>query len=141
MTLVVMLLVIMVFTIGFYLARMKKFEAHRWVQTSAATLNMIFVLWMMILPFRDFILKDTGGPRPAYFYLVTTMHAIFGSLALLFGLFVVLRGNNLAPRPLRFSNYKLFMRVAYGLYLFATIAGVVVYLTWFVIVPNPPLFE
>lgn len=111
------------------------------MQTSAATLNTIFVLWMMILPFRDFILKDTGGPRPAYFYLITIIHAISGALAIPFGLFVVMRGNNLVPSPLRFRNYRLFMRVAYGLYILATLAGVVVYITWFIIISNPPVFE
>jgi hypothetical protein len=54
-------------------------------------------------------------------------------------LFVVL-ANGLMPKPLRFRNYKPFMRVSYALYLAATLLGIGVYLTWFVWNPNPPTF-
>jgi uncharacterized membrane protein YozB (DUF420 family) len=126
--------------VGFILARRRKFEAHRWVQTTGATLNAILVLWMMILPFRDFVIRDNGGPRPNIFYTITSLHAAIGAIALIFGVFVTLRGNQLVPKSLRFNNYKLFMRTAYGLYIFATFLGVLVYIVWFVIVPNPPLY-
>jgi uncharacterized membrane protein YozB (DUF420 family) len=140
MTLVLMLLVAALFTIGFMLARQRKYEAHRWVQTSAASLNAILVLWLMILPFRDFVLRDQGGPRLPIFYTTTVIHALIGAVAFPFGMFVMLRGNNLVPKALRFSNYKLFMRTAYALYLLATLAGVLVYIVWFVIIPNPPQY-
>jgi uncharacterized membrane protein YozB (DUF420 family) len=110
------------------------------VQTGGATLNLALVLWMMALPFRDFVLRDQGGPRPLGFYALTAVHAVAGGAALLFGLFVVLRGHNLVPRRLRFERYLPFMRTAFGLYLAATILGVLVYLTWFVWIPNPPQF-
>jgi uncharacterized membrane protein YozB (DUF420 family) len=139
-TLVIMLLAATLFTIGFILARKKKFKAHRWVQTGAATLNAIMVLWMMILPFRDFVLRDRGGPRPAVFYIIASIHGLVGLVGVIFGLFVTLRGNGLVPKPLRFNNYKLFMRTAYGLYMLATLLGIGVYLTWFAYVPNPPVF-
>lgn len=140
MTLILMLVVAALFSVGYLLARRRKFEAHRWVQTSAASLNAILVLWLMILPFRDFVLRDQGGPRPSIFYTVTIIHALIGAVAFPFGMFVMLRGNNLVPGALRFSNYKLFMRTAYALYMLATFAGVLVYLVWFVVIPNPPLY-
>jgi uncharacterized membrane protein YozB (DUF420 family) len=140
MTLVLMLVIAALFTFGFYLARRRKYEAHRWVQTTAVLLNAILVLWMMILPFRDFVLRDQGGPRLPIFYAITVIHALIGAVAFPLGLFVMLRGNNLVPRALRFRNYKLYMRTAYALYMFATLAGVLVYLVWFVWIPNPPLF-
>jgi uncharacterized membrane protein YozB (DUF420 family) len=136
-TLLAMILIAGLFTIGFYLARKRKYEAHRWVQTTAAILNVLLVLWMMILPFRDFILLDKGGPREQYFYWITTAHALTGMLAVIFGLFVVLRGNKLVPKFLRFRNYKPYMRTAYGLYMAATLLGVLVYLVWFVWTATP----
>ncbi len=139
-TLLLMVMIGIIFTIGFVLARKKKFEAHRWVQTAAASLNAILVLWLMILPFRDFVIRDTGGPRAGLFYAITILHAILGAVALPFGLFVVLRGNRLVPRALRFNNYKLFMRTAYGLYILTILVGIIVYYTWFVIIPNPPVY-
>jgi uncharacterized membrane protein YozB (DUF420 family) len=140
MTLVLMLVIAGLFTFGFYLARRRKFEAHRWVQTSAVLLNAILVLWLMILPFRDFVIRDQGGPRSPVFYIVTVIHALIGAVAFPFGFFVMLRGNNLVPRAWRFRNYKLFMRTAYALYMAAILAGVLVYYVWFVLIPNPPLF-
>lgn len=140
MTLVIMLIVAALFTTGVVLARMGKYQAHRWVQTSAAAMNLIMVLWLMVLPFRDFVGRDAGGPRPNYFYSITTLHATIGTIALLFGVFVALRGNKLMPKPLAFNNYKGFMRVSYFLYMLATAIGVWVYFTWFTRIPNPPVY-
>jgi uncharacterized membrane protein YozB (DUF420 family) len=55
-----------------------------------------------------------------------------GLLGMLLGIFVVLRGNNLMIKGLRFKNYKLFMRFAYMIYLLATVLGVIVYLKTYV---------
>ena len=139
-TLVVMLLAAGLFSLGVVMALRKRYQVHRWIQTSAASLNALIVLWMMILPFRDFVLRDVGGPRPGAFYAVTTVHALVGLIGLVFGLFVVLRGNELVPKALKFNDYKRFMRTSYGLYMLATLLGVLVYLTWFVFIPNPPRF-
>jgi uncharacterized membrane protein YozB (DUF420 family) len=140
-TLVAMIAIALLFTLGFYLARRHRYDAHRWVQTSAVTLNAILVLWMMILPFRDFVMRDQGGPRPSYFYFMTIAHAAVGVAAMLLGIFVALRGNKLVPKALRFKNYKPWMRMSYTLYILATLLGVMVYLVWFVVTPNPPLFK
>jgi uncharacterized membrane protein YozB (DUF420 family) len=135
-TLVIMIIGAVLFTTGFILARRRKYDAHKWVQTSAAILYLIMILWMMILPFRDFIVRGKGGPFPTIFYVVTGVHALTGTIAALFGLFVVLRGHKLVPKKLRFRNYKRYMRTAYGLYMAAFVLGVLVYITWFVILPG-----
>ena len=139
-TLVLMVAVAIVFSIGFALARMGKYEAHRWVQTSAAVLSSGLVLWLMILPYRDFIVPGLPGRLGEPFYAVTTLHAVVGAVAFAFGIFVVLRGHGLVPARLRFTNYKRFMRTAYGLYLAAIALGIVVYVVWFVTNPDPPKF-
>jgi hypothetical protein len=141
MTLVLGLVVAILFTIGYGLARMKRYTAHRWVQTIAASINLVLVLWLMVLPFRDFVLRGAAEPQPPIFYVIPSIHATIGTVALIFGVFVVLRGNELMIKPLKFNNYKVFMRIAYGLYMAATLAGCAVYYTWFVTVPNPPLFQ
>ena len=140
-TLTVMLLVGLLFTIGAGLAHLHRYAAHRWVQTSAATLNAILVFWMMILPFRDFVLPGIPDQAGERFYAVTILHAVVGAVALPFGLFVVLRGNELVPKRLKFSNYKPFMRAAYTLYILTILLGVWVYFAWFVNNPNPPVYE
>jgi uncharacterized membrane protein YozB (DUF420 family) len=140
-TLLVMIFVAALFSLGFYLARRQHFRAHRWVQTSAATLNLIMVLWLMILPFRDFVLRGGAGPQSSIFYTATELHALVGLFGVGFGGFVVLRANGLMPSALRFRNYKPFMRTAYTLYMAATLLGIFVYLTWFVFIPNAPVYK
>jgi hypothetical protein len=138
-TLLVGLIVAALFTFGFYLARQGKYEAHRWVQTTAVVLNLILVFWLMVLPFRDFVAApDNPAALPAIALAITKIHGLVGSTGLIFGTFVALRGNNLMIKPLRFNNYKLFMRIAYGLYMTATLIGIFVYITWFVTNPGEP---
>lgn len=141
MTLVISLVVAGLFTVGFTLARAGRYGWHRWVQTSAVALNALMVGWMMILPFRDFIVPGLPSRLGERFYAFTTIHALVGASALVFGVFVALRGNGLVPKALQFSDYKRFMRVSYALYMLATLLGVLVYLTWFVGNPNPPVYQ
>ncbi len=140
MTLLLSMLVALLFSVGFFLARKGMYDTHKWVQTSGAILNIVLVLWLMILPYRDFIVRDTGGPRESIFYSVTMLHAIIGFFAFVFGNFVVLRGHKLVPLKLRFENYVPYMRAAYALYLTTTFLGIWVYWTWFVTTAKPPIF-
>jgi hypothetical protein len=117
------------------------FDRHRLVQTSGGVLTTVLVLWMMILPYRDFIAPGIPARLGQGFYLITTLHALVGLFAFVVGNFVVLRGNKLVPTALRFSNYKPWMRAAYGLYLATIVLGIAVYLAWFVFNPNPPVYR
>ncbi|MDJ0752482.1 MAG: hypothetical protein QNJ45_03115 [Ardenticatenaceae bacterium] len=143
MTLLLSIVVAITFSVGFWAARQHKYTLHGWIQTAGALLNIILVLWMMVLPFRDFVVQDISPPRPRpdIFYYVTIAHATIGFIALVFGNFVVLRGHNLMIPQLKFNNYKPYMRWAYGLYMAATALGILVYIIWFVVIPNPPLFK
>lgn len=140
MTLLLSVLVAVILTIGAMMAVWGRYGIHRGLQTIGVTLNAVLVLWMMVLPFRDFIAPGIPGQLNETFYFVTTLHATFGFLALVFGVFVALRGNGLMIRPLRFNNYKLVMRISYTLYMVATFLGIWVYFTWFVNNPNPPVY-
>ncbi len=133
MTLTLSLLVVTLFSIGVYLAVRGKYDVHKWVQTAGVLTNLVLVLWLMLIPYRTFIINGQGGPHEAIFYQVTMLHAGVGFLAFFLGNFVVLRGHKLVPKFLRFKNYKLFMRTAYGLYLTTTVLGVALYYTWYVI--------
>ncbi len=142
MTLVVSALVAILFTAGAILAVRGQYGAHRVVQTTGAITNAVLVLWLMILPFRDFVAPaDNPGMLPQSAILTTRIHAAVGFSALVFGLFVTLRGNGLVPKFLQFSNYKAFMRVAYVLYMTASLIGLFVYITWFVGNPTPPSYQ
>ncbi len=135
-TLLYMIAVAILLSYGAYLAAVKKqYEQHRLVQTVGVVLNALMVGWMMILPFRDFIIRDLSAPQMPLFYLITWLHATVGSCALVFGIFVTLRGNGLMIASLKFRNYQPYMRIAYGLYMVTTLLGICVYLAWFVYNP------
>jgi uncharacterized membrane protein YozB (DUF420 family) len=121
------------FNIGFILARRKHYTAHRWVQTSAVTLNTLVVLISMVTSYIIHILPGIPAKLGQGDYAVTTLHGLIGAIALVYGVFVALRGNNLVPKKLRFNNYKLFMRWAYGLYMLATLGGVLLYIYVFIL--------
>lgn len=140
MTLMLSLLVAVALSIGFILARRGDYRTHRVVQTAAVMTNAVLVLWLMILPFRDFIAPGVPDRLGEWFIAVTTLHAAVGASALLLGLFVVLRANGLMPKPLQFRNYKGMMRFSYSLYILATLIGIAVYFAWFVGNPNPPVY-
>jgi uncharacterized membrane protein YozB (DUF420 family) len=133
LTLVLILTTALLFNIGFYLARQKNFKAHRWVQTGAVVLNSAVVLISMVTSFIIHILPGIPARLGQGDYAVTSMHAIIGTIGLIFGIFVALRGNGLVPKILQFSNYKLFMRWAYALYMLSTLGGVVIYIVVYIL--------
>lgn len=132
LSLILILLTAILFTIGWQLARHKHYEAHRWVQTVTACLNALVVITVMINSYITHILPGIPGKLLQGDYAVTTVHAIVGMIGLLLGIFVVLRANQLVPKSLRFKKYKPFMRTSYALYMTATFLGVIVYLLAFV---------
>ncbi len=133
LTLVLIITTAVLFNIGFILARRRNFEAHRWVQTTAASLNAVVVLVSMVPSYIIHILPGIPSKLLTGDYAVVTVHAIVGAIGLLFGIFVVLQGNNLVPREIRIKKYKPYMRWAYSLYMLATLGGIIVYVLAFVL--------
>ncbi len=133
LTLVLILISAVMLNVGFFLARRKQFTAHRWVQTGAVTVNTLVVLISMVTSYIIHILPGIPAKLAQGDYAVTTVHALIGATALVYGVFVALRGNNLVPKKLRFNNYKLFMRWAYSLYMVATLGGIIVYIVVFIL--------
>lgn len=132
-SLVLILLTAILFTIGLVLIRHHNTKAHRWVQTVAVILNTIVVLVVMIRSFDVHILPGLPGKFFEGSYGITTVHATVGTIAMLLGIFIVLRTNKLVPLRFRFKNYKTYMRTSYALYMLATLLGVIVYVEAFIV--------
>ena len=133
LALVLILISSTLFTIGWRLAVHKHYGIHRWVQTSAALINTLAVLAIMVGSFLGFVLPTLKAKFGQPVTTITTVHAVIGSITFLFGIFVVLRANKLlVPKAWRFENYKLFMRTAYALYMLTTLIGIAVYLVTYV---------
>ena len=127
LTLVLMILAAVLFTIGVVLAKRGKLEAHGRMQTAAVCLNAVLVLFWMVRSLVVYIIPEIPAKLGERMYAVTTVHALAGLVAMLLGVFIVLRANDLVPQKLRFSDYKPWMRISYVLYMLATLGGVVVY--------------
>jgi uncharacterized membrane protein YozB (DUF420 family) len=106
---------------------------HRWVQTTAATLNAIVVLSVMIASFVKNILPGLPSKLFEGSYGVTAVHALVGALGLILGLFVAIQANRRTPKRLAFKNDKQFMQISYTLYMASTLLGVLVYVAAFVL--------
>lgn len=132
LSLILMLLTAVLFTIGWQMAVRRRDKAHRWVQTWAVLLNSIVVLIVMTSSYVIFILPGIPNKLGEGSYGITTVHALLGSVSLILGVYVTLVGNGLLPKRLRFTNYKLFMRTSYVLYMLATFLGIVIYIVVFV---------
>ncbi len=132
-TLVLILLTAISFTVGWQLARHKKYVAHRWTQTVTAAVNAVVVLVVMVNSYVVHILPGIPSKLLQGDYAVTTVHALVGMVGLLLGIFVVLRANRLLPKRLWFSDYKRFMRTSYALYMLATLLGVIVYVEVYIL--------
>lgn len=130
-SLVLGITVAVLLTIGMLLAVMKRYNAHRWVQTTAVSLNVVQVLAIMVASFFKSAAPGIPQKLGETYYQAALIHAALGSITLIFGTFVMLRGNKLVPQALRFKNYKLFMRSAYGLYIAVTLLGIWVYSVWY----------
>src|SRR5205823_570875 len=114
-------------TVGMIMAVRKRYDIHRWIQTTAVSLNVIQVLTIMVASFLKSAAPGIPQKLGETYYQVAAIHALLGLITLLFGTFVMLRGNELVPRALKFNNYKLFMRTAYTMYMLVTLIGVWVY--------------
>jgi plastocyanin len=130
-------LVALTLTVGMIMAVRKRYDTHRWIQTTAVILNVLQVLTIMVGSFFKSAAPGIPQKLGEPYYGSALIHASIGVCTLLFGVFVMLRGNNLVPRALKFKNYKLFMRTAYGLYMAVTLLGVWVYYNWYINNPQP----
>ena len=127
LSLVTMLAAAAMLTTGWRLAVAGRYAAHRWVQTAAVCLNLIPVVVWMIRFFVLYVLPELPADLNKETYALTTIHAIVGAIGVALGAFIVIRANQLEAKGQSVSQYKAFMRVAYGVYMLGTALGVAVY--------------
>ena len=119
--------VIVLLTAGVVLARRRRYEAHRWLQTSGVILNAVLVAFWMAVSLVRFILPGIPGTLSKHGHTLAAVHATVGVVAAALGIFLVVRANQLTRRGESVSRYKTAMRVAYFVYLAAFVLGVWLY--------------
>jgi putative membrane protein len=131
-TLILTLISAALFTYGWRLAVRRRYKTHRKVQTAGVILNTLVVLLVMAVSFVKYILPGIPGKLGEGSYGITTLHALIGLAGMSLGLFVVGQGNGLIFKGVRIRNYKRLMRVTYGIYMLATLSGVIIYIVVFI---------
>src|SRR3972149_2649110 len=129
LTLSLIMISIILFAIGAWLAVKGRFKAHQRIQTVGVILNTVVVLVTMVGTLIQYVLPEIPARLSESYYSLSLIHAIVGTIGVLLGVFIVLRTNNLVPKRWRFESYLPVMRWAYATYVLAAALGVTVYLT------------
>ena len=128
LSIVVMIAAFVMLTIGVVLARSRRYRAHRWVQTSAVVLNAVPVVVWMIRSFWLYVRPGLPGNLSKTVDAVTTVHAIVGLIGVIIGMVVMIHANQMEARGEDLRHFKIYMRIAYVVYLLATALGIWVYI-------------
>jgi plastocyanin/uncharacterized membrane protein YozB (DUF420 family) len=133
LNLVVQLSMGLALLVGMFLAKRKKFRAHKYCQSSVMLLNLVMIFLIMAPSFHKQVEPQVPGGLKEAYYLAPYTHAILGSIAEVLGLYIVLvAATNLLPRRLRFKRYKPWMRIELALWWIVVLIGVSTYFIWYV---------
>ncbi len=127
LSLLVSVAAIVLLTAGVILVRRRRYKAHRWVQTSAVTLNAVLVAIWMIVSLVRYFLPGLPGSLSEKGHALAAVHAATGAVGVALGVFVVITAGRLMSRGQSVARYKTAMRVAYLVYLAAFTLGVALY--------------
>lgn len=120
--------------VGMFLARAKRFQAHKICQTSVMLLNLVAIALVMVPSFRAQVAPQIPAGLGDSYYLVAGIHAGLGTLAELLGLYVVLvAATQWIPERLRFQNWRLWMRTTLAVWWAVILLGVGTYMTWYAV--------
>jgi plastocyanin len=129
--LVIQLLMGAALIVGMFLARQKKFTAHGVCQSVVVLLNLIPIFYFMAPVFHHGVQPRLFHNLTRPFYLTSGLHALVGTIAELFALYILLVGWKVLPASLRFENYKKFMRIGLCLWWLTIVLGLATYYVWY----------
>jgi plastocyanin len=96
--------------------------------TLVVLFNLVLIAFVMGGAFLAQVLPDPSpGSSPQR--LTPMLHGIAGAVAEGLGIYLLLLMHSLLPAPLRASNYRLLMRLTFGLWLLVFAGGVAMYVT------------
>jgi hypothetical protein len=122
--LVAQIILIVGLLIGFFLIRAHKSAAHQYLKTSLVLFSLVMTVFFMGVKLIQLL---SFGLSFSLIVLVEIFHGFMGTLAILAGLFLILRMNNALPKNLRIAWWKNLMRITFGLYLLVGVGGITLY--------------
>jgi uncharacterized membrane protein YozB (DUF420 family) len=119
--------------VGWFLAKRQRYRAHGICQTTVLLLNLLMIGLVMWPSFQQQVKPAMSKVLHKWYYEVATIHAVFGTVAELLGLYVVIvAGTNILPQSLRFKHWKLWMRTELVLWMIVLVIGFGTYCAWYV---------
>jgi uncharacterized membrane protein YozB (DUF420 family) len=120
---------------GAFLARVKRYAAHGTCQATVLILNLPMIALVMWPSLHERVVPKLCSHFWKRNYVIATAYGILGSLAEVFGLYILLvAGTEIIPRSWRFQRWKLWMRIELVLWWVVLLLGFGTYYAWY-----PPL--
>ena len=121
---------------GALFARAKHYIAHGICQAAVMLLNLIMIAFVMWPSFYGRVMPALPKHLTDSYYGAATAHGIFGAIAELLGLYIVLAvGTDILPSRLRIIRLKLWMRIELVLWWVVIVTGVLTYYVWYAEAP------
>jgi uncharacterized membrane protein YozB (DUF420 family) len=127
LSLIAEVVAVVLLTVGVVFAVRHEYPKHRGFQTTGVIISVVpAVLWMVPSLWRN-TLPDLPGNLGDGSQVLTAAHTVVGVAAVVLGLVLVIRGNQLMAAGASLGGYRTAMRVAYVLYMVGAVLGVAVY--------------
>ena len=124
---------VLLLSIGGFLARVKRFRLHAILQSAVVLLNFGYILLIMLPSLRHQLPVSYPMSRRDLPATIVLLHSFVGALAWLMALYVILvTGTPLIARRFCFSNYRRWMWTVLLLWWAAFLLGCLVYYQWYV---------
>jgi len=118
---------------GSFLARRKRYRAHGICQTTVMLLNLGMIAIVMWPSFQQQVRPAIPRIFHKWYFAAAAGHALLGSVAELFGLYIVIAaGTRVLPSSLRFNAWKRWMRAELLLWWIVVLSGVGTYCAWYI---------
>ncbi len=131
--LIAQLLLLLGLSLGAALAHRGHISTHQYLQTGLVLFNIVLTAFIMIASFESHVAPKLPGILGSAYGLVAAFHAALGTIAILCGVYLILRMNQLIPKSLQVSGWRNLMRFTLGLYWAVGLFGLTTYLIWYVI--------
>ena len=118
-------------SLGFVFAHRGNITAHQYNQTGWVLFNIVLTIFIMIVAYFENVIPGLPGNLGGAFGMVSTIHAALGLLAISFGVYLILRMNQLIPKRWRVKWWKNLMRLTLILYLLVGVFGLGIYYFWY----------
>ena len=118
-------------SLGMVMARRGNITAHQYNQTAWVLFNIVLTIFIMVVAYFENVVPGLPGVLGQAFGLVSTIHAALGLLAIVCGVYLILRLNRWLPAKWRITGWKGMMRLTLILYLLVGVLGLGLYYVWY----------